>query len=57
MCHPSGPLERTRRRWEDDIKMDLQKFGWGGGAWSGLMCLRIGPDGGICESNNKLPVP
>jgi len=22
------PLERHRRRWKDDIKMDLQKVGW-----------------------------
>jgi hypothetical protein len=25
------PLGRPRRRWEDNIKMDLRKFGWGGG--------------------------
>jgi hypothetical protein len=24
------PLGRTRRRWEDNIKMDLQKVGWEG---------------------------
>jgi hypothetical protein len=24
------PLERPRRRWEYNIKMDLQKVGWGG---------------------------
>ena len=23
------PLGRTRRRWEDNIKMDLQEVGWG----------------------------
>jgi hypothetical protein len=23
------PLGRRRRRWKDDIKMDLQKVGWG----------------------------
>jgi len=23
------PLERRRRRWEDNIKMDLQEVGWG----------------------------
>jgi hypothetical protein len=23
-------LGRTRRRWEDNIKMDLQEVGWGG---------------------------
>jgi hypothetical protein len=28
---PEGrrPLERPRRRWEDNIKMDPQKVGWG----------------------------
>jgi hypothetical protein len=28
---PEGrrPLGRTRRRWEDNIKMDLQEVGWG----------------------------
>jgi hypothetical protein len=28
---PEGrrPLGKTRRRWEDNIKMDLQKVGWG----------------------------
>ena len=31
------PLERPRRRWEDNIKMDLQEFGWGG--WIELLCL------------------
>jgi hypothetical protein len=30
---PEGrrPLGRPRRRWEDNIKMDLRKVGWGGG--------------------------
>jgi hypothetical protein len=23
------PLERLRRRWEDNIKMDLREVGWG----------------------------
>jgi hypothetical protein len=23
------PLERSRHRWEDNIKMDLQEVGWG----------------------------
>jgi len=34
---PEGkrPLGRPRRRWEDDIKMDLQEVG-GGGDWMGL---------------------
>jgi hypothetical protein len=25
-----GPLERSRYRWEDGIKMDLRVIGWGG---------------------------
>ena len=35
---PGGkrPLERPRRRWEDNIKMDLQEVGRGGGDWMGL---------------------
>jgi hypothetical protein len=28
-----GKLGRPRRRWEDNIKMDLQKVGGGGGDW------------------------
>jgi hypothetical protein len=28
-----GPLERTRRRWDDDIKMDLQEVGFGSMDW------------------------
>jgi hypothetical protein len=27
------PLGRPRRRWEDNIKMDLQEVGWGGMDW------------------------
>jgi hypothetical protein len=32
LVKPEGrrPLERPRRRWEDNIKMDLQEVGWGG---------------------------
>ena len=32
---PEGkrPLGRTRRRWESNIKMDLQEVGWGGMDW------------------------
>ena len=35
---PEGkrPLGRPRRRWEDNIKMDLQKVGRGCGDWMGL---------------------
>ena len=37
-------LGRPRRRWEDNIKMDLQKVGWR--AWTGSIWLRIGTGGG-----------
>jgi hypothetical protein len=30
------PLERPRRRWEDNIKMDLREVGWGGIDWIDL---------------------
>ena len=30
------PLGRRRRRWEDNIKMDLQEVGWVGMDWIGL---------------------
>ena len=35
---PEGkrPLGRPRRRWEDNIKMDLQKVGGGRGDWMEL---------------------
>jgi hypothetical protein len=34
---PEGkrPLGRPRRRWEDNIKMDLQEVGCGGMEWIG----------------------
>jgi hypothetical protein len=32
---PEGrkPLERPRRRWKDNIKMNLREVGWGGMDW------------------------
>jgi hypothetical protein len=35
---PAGrrPLGRPRRRWEDNIKMDLREVGWGGVDWINL---------------------
>ena len=35
---PEGkrPLARPRRRWEDNIKMDLEEVGWGCGDWMEL---------------------
>jgi hypothetical protein len=35
------PLGRPRRRWEEDIKIDLQE------TWVGLIWLRIGTGGGL----------
>jgi hypothetical protein len=35
---PEGklPLGRPRRRWVDNIRMDLLEIGWGGVGWIGL---------------------
>jgi hypothetical protein len=35
---PEGrrPLGRPRRRWEDNIKIDLREVGWGGMDWINL---------------------
>ena len=43
---PEGkrPRGRPRRRWEDNIKMDLQEVKWG--VWDGLSWFRIGTGGG-----------
>jgi hypothetical protein len=30
------PLGRPRRRWVDNIKMDLREIGWGGMDWINL---------------------
>ena len=45
MGKPNGkrPLGRSRRRWENNIKMDLQDIGWGG--WTELIFLSIGTSG------------
>jgi hypothetical protein len=36
---PEGrrPLGRPRRRWEDNIEMDLREVGWGGMDWIELV--------------------
>jgi hypothetical protein len=43
MGKPEGkrPQGRSRYRWEDNIKMDLQEVG----VWTGLSWLRIGTGG------------
>jgi hypothetical protein len=35
---PEGkrPLQRARRRWVDNIKMDIREIGWGGMDWIDL---------------------
>jgi hypothetical protein len=47
---PEGkiPLRRPRRRWVDNIRMDL------GGMWTGLVWLRIGTGGGRALVNSVL---
>jgi len=40
------PLGRLSRRREDNIKTDIQEVG--GGAWTGLIWLRIRTGGGHC---------
>jgi hypothetical protein len=46
---PDGkiPLGRPRRRWLDNIKMDIREIGWDGVGWIGLIWLRIETSGGI----------
>jgi len=39
-------LGRSRRKWEDYIKVDRQEVEWGG-TWTGLSWLTIGTDGGL----------
>jgi hypothetical protein len=38
------PLGRTRRRWVENIRMDLERWV---GIWIGLIWLRIGISGGL----------
>jgi hypothetical protein len=39
------PLGKPRRRWDDNIKMDLQNVAWR--ARTGFIWLRIGTGGGL----------
>jgi hypothetical protein len=45
-CEVKRPLGRTGIRREDKIKMNFQDIEWGG-AWNGLIWLRIGRGGGL----------
>jgi hypothetical protein len=49
MGKPEGKrlLGRPRRKWVDNIKMDLREIGWDGVDWIGLIWLRIGTSGGL----------
>ena len=50
-------LGTPRRRWEDNIKMDLQEVGCGA-VWTGLIWLRIGTGGGaLVNAVMNLRVP
>jgi hypothetical protein len=45
VVNPEGrrPLERPRRRWEDNIKTDLREVGWAGGG--GMDWIDLAQDG------------
>jgi hypothetical protein len=49
---PEGkrPLGRPRRRWEDNIKMDLRQIGIDGANWIGFGWCRIGSSGGLLQA-------
>ena len=55
---PEGkrPLERSRRGWEDNIKMDLQEVGYGGMDWINLAQVRDNQLAVLKAVMNK-PVP
>jgi len=42
-------MRRPRRRWEDNIKMDIREVG----AWTGQSWLRIGTGAGTCEYGDE----
>jgi hypothetical protein len=50
---PEGkrPLGRPRRRWVDNIKMDLREMGWNGMDWTDVAQDR--PVEGSCEHCNE----
>jgi hypothetical protein len=50
------PLGRSRRRWEYNIKMDLQEVGWGSVYWSDLAQDRD-RWGALLNAVMNIPVP
>ena len=49
------PLRRPRRRWEDNIKINLREVGWG--ACTESIWLWIGRDGGGAFVNALMNIP
>ena len=47
------PFERPRRRWEDNVNMDLREVGWGGGQGLDRSGSGWGLVAGCCESGNE----
>jgi len=39
------PYRRHGHRWEDNIRIDLGKYGWK--VWNTIIWFRIGTDGGL----------
>ena len=52
---PEGkrPLGRPRRRWEDNIKTDLQEVGCGGMDWIQLAHSEYGQVAGTCDCGSE----
>jgi hypothetical protein len=46
------PLGRPRRRWEDDIKLDLREIGIDGANW--IRLAQDSPVAGFCEHGDGL---
>ena len=55
MYHPSGAMKDLGVDGRMILKWTFRKLD--GGTWSALIWFRTGPDGGLCENNNKVPVP
>ena len=56
MGKPEGkrPLGRPRRRWEDNIRMDLREVGCDPGEWIDLADDK-GPMSSLCKGGNEPP--
>jgi hypothetical protein len=59
MGKPKGRrrLGRPRRRWVDNIKIDLREIEWDGMVWTGSICLRTGTSGALVNTVINLRVP